>query len=373
MAVHSPSEQQADVNKAAHLGRIAERTDRIQQLQNLLSEENKGTVLAALRESGYCFEDGFESKDLEGVRAAIQEVIGQMIAWNNENPGLLEAVRRGLAGNAAKPELSDVPNIQLSPEQAEYVREAIEADYERSLAVNRPLLVKKGMPEFPAKAEVLRAALSQLTPAQAEYMMEEGRVPFSFRVKLVAPNNRLDLVRTLLDGQPKQMSTESQQQQNLHTWERAERHLTGGNCGSKNVEWKWSFYQAEQVIDEVEAWDNTDLPIKERVAAFREQLPAGMKGTDRFDWATSMADGLEAGKPMDICFKGNATDTNSYEKWHFTLLDEEGEFAENDYRYLVSGYFYPDYRRRAHLYSYRADGQRDRARLRASVDGSIKF
>ena len=371
MEAYSPSEHQsAEIKKVAHLGRVAERIDRIENLQVLLQEEDVLSVVAALRQGGYSVAgDGFEAKSLGEVRAAITEGVEQMEAWNNEVAGLAEAVKNGLVGTVTRPE--SLLATELSPEQAEYVREAVEAGYERSMVVNRPLIGKKGVSAFPTKEEALKSALTQLTPAQVDYMMEEGRVPFSFQVKLVAPNNRIDLARALLDGQPKKMNTRSQNQQELFVWGRAERHLTGRNDGNSKIEWKWSFYQDQQVIDEVEAWDNVHLDLEDRVSAFKAQLPEGMKGTDRFTWAASMADGLEKGKPMDIRFKGDATDTESYEKWHFTILDEEGELTEGGIRYLVGGDFNPG-NRYANLDScgaYRRDGN---ARLRAAVDGSIE-
>lgn len=121
MEAYSPSEEQsAAVNKAAHLGRVAERIDRISHLKSLLQEKDAATIVAALRQGGYSVEgDGFEEKSLEEVKAAIAEGVGQMEAWNNEVAGLSNAVKNGLVGTVTNPASLDVLDTELAPEQVE--------------------------------------------------------------------------------------------------------------------------------------------------------------------------------------------------------------------------------------------------------------
>lgn len=312
-----------------------------------------------------------ETSNLPLAEGDVVERQGVEIGKDVETQGLADTVRGGIEDVYKTPEPPDVIYTKLTPEQAEYVCEAIDTGYERYKVVNRPLIGKEGVPGFPSKDVVLRSALAQLTSVEVDYMMEEGRVPFGFRLKLVCPNNRVDLTRTLINGQPKKMSTSSVRQKDLEIWDRVARHLIFRNNGNSNIEWKWSFYQGPQVIDTVEAWDDHSKPVQARLVAFKNQLPEGMKGTDRFDLATSMADGLEAGKPMDIRFEADATNLKSYEQWDFTLADEEGQFKEGSVSYIVGGSFCPDYRR-AYLGDRRTDFRADFVRFRASVDGSIQ-
>lgn len=94
MPSHTPSEDRsAEVQKAAHMGRAAERADRIAALKLLLAEDDKPTVLASLREQGYRFEEGFEQKELPETREAMQQAIAQMEGYDDAVPGLSKAIQ----------------------------------------------------------------------------------------------------------------------------------------------------------------------------------------------------------------------------------------------------------------------------------------
>lgn len=231
----------------------------------------------------------------------------------------------------------------------------------------------RGVPAFPFKEAALKSALRQLTPKQVEFMMEPGRSPFSFQVKISGPSDRLDLVRALTNGQPHKMDLPAggKKQSDLKIWERAEQHMSGRADSPKAIEWKWSFYQAEQII-EPEHWDDVNETTENRLAKYKAQwAKAGMKGTDRFSQATAMADGLERGRPLDVRFNGDATNTDQYGVLKFTVLDEEGGFTESGAHYLVDGFFNPDARgaRLNRCYTGSRDGN---ACFRAAADGSIE-
>ena len=334
------------------------RTDRIGALKTLLSESDKGTVLAALGEQGYRFEEGFDQKDLSAIQDAVREAIAQMEEMNGE-----------VAGNTA-PERVDIYETQLEGPQVEWVRSGIEARYDRTRLVNAPLLKVDGVPAFPDKEAALKSALKQLTREQVAYMMEEGRSPFMFQMKLVGPSKKgIDLQRTLINEQPKRMGVPKQEQQEVYVPEGVERHLEGRSSAEK-TEWKWEFVQGEQII-EPQKEDDVSLLVGDRVEKVRRARPTGMRGTDRYTLATLMADGLEQGKPLGCRFKDDATNTEEYEVLNATLMDEEGEFTEHQYRYLVRGGFDPILRE-ACVHGCHVDFQADRAGFRASVDGSIE-
>lgn len=366
---------EAETNRVAHMGRVVERGERIAALKLLLVADDKATVLASLKEQGYRFGEGFDKKELPQIREAMQQAIAQMEGYDDAVPGLATAINRGLvqAAEPVAPEAAGSYETQLEGPQVEWVTAQIEAGYERSQVVNAPLLKVKGVPAFPTKEAALKSALKQLTPKQVEFMMTQGRSPFTFQVKISGPNNRLDLARTLVNGQPHRMDLPAggQKQSDLKIWEQAEQHMSGRADSPKAVEWKWSFYQSEQII-EPEQWDDVSETVEARLAKYKEQwAKAGMKGTDRFSQATAMADGLERGKPLDVRFNGDATNTAEYEVWNFTVLDEEGGFTEDKIRFLVGGIFYP-YDRYADLNCYNAGFQVGDARFRAAADGVIE-
>src|SRR3989339_570872 len=191
---------------------------------------------------------------------------------------------------------------------------------------------------------------TKLNPEQVDYMMESPN-PFSFQIKLVTPSNRLDLQRKLINDQPKRMGMPNQEQQDLYINPSVEQHITSQN-NTQQIEWKWEFGQGEQIM-QLEAWDDVKLTREVRRQRFKAQLPQGMKGTDLFTWATRMADALEKGKPLDIKFANDATNSSEYEEFLYTILDELGVLTEDQIRFLVDGYFYP-YGRKAYLRRYLA-------------------
>ncbi|QQR54524.1 hypothetical protein IPG41_05000 [Candidatus Peregrinibacteria bacterium] len=357
------------------MGRVANRAAAIPLLEALLAETDKTAVLNGLRAiriggNPLGFEAGFEAKDLPAIKEAIGEVIAQMRELNGEVAGLSTAINKGLVGTAKTGlEQEGTYETQLEGPQVEWVRKGIEARYDRTRLVNAPLLEEEGVPAFPDKEAALKSALKQLTREQVAYMMEEGRSPFMFQMKLVGPSKKgIDLQRTLVNGQPKRMGTPKQGQQEMYVWEGAERHLASKPAGK--TEWKWEFVQGEQII-EPQKEDDVSLLVEDRVKQVRRARPKGMRGTDRYTLATLMADGLEAGKPLDIRFKGDAMNTEEYEVWNATLMDEEGELTEGQYRCLVGGGFVPN-DRYAYLYRFSVLNRNGGARFRSSVDGSIE-
>ncbi|MBT6068319.1 hypothetical protein HOG48_01045 [Candidatus Peregrinibacteria bacterium] len=97
MTSQTPSEGlEAEVNQAAHMGRVVERAGHINTLQQLLGEEDKAAVLTALEEKGFRFEEGFEAKELPAIQEAIREAITTMQA--DQPAGLATAIEKGLIG-----------------------------------------------------------------------------------------------------------------------------------------------------------------------------------------------------------------------------------------------------------------------------------
>ncbi|MFT7184282.1 MAG: hypothetical protein ACI9QC_000620 [Oceanicoccus sp.] len=368
----------SEAKKDAHYCVIAERTDTISLCERLLEETDKAEVLKGLKSiriggQGIGFPEGFDDKDLSEMTEMIPALIEQLEAENAKVGGLVSAIKKGLTKVSQTPtEAVETYETELEPAQAEWVREHIEAGYERSKVVNAPLLRVEGVPAFPEKEAVLKSALEGLTKKQVEFMMQEGRSPFTLQVKAVGPSSRLDLVEKLLDRQPKKMSIPNgESQQDLTIWSTARQHMSTRISQGSGIVWKWDFYQSEQIIG-TESWDDITLAIEDRLAKYRtEWEKAGMRGTDRSSWATAMADGLESGKPLDIRFTDDATTTEEYEEWNATILDEEGELTDGGYRHLVGGCFDP-YDRYAYLNGCNADVQGDSARFRASCDGVIK-
>lgn len=377
MPSRTPSEEaQVRANQDAHYGIIADRTDAISALEALLTETDKAIVLRGLKSikiggQGIGFPEGFEEKGLGEMQEMIPALIAQLEAENAKVGGLVSAIKRGVVG-AAKPAFErkdEIYETQLEGPQVEWVRKGIEARYDRTRLVNFPLFEEEGVPAFPDKEAALKSALKQLTREQVAYMMEEGRSPFMFQMKLVGPSKKgVDLQRTLVNGQPKRMGTPKQAQGEMYVWKASERHLASKPAGK--TEWKWEFVQGEQII-EPQKEDDVTLLVEDRVKLVKRSRPKGMRGTDRYTWATLMADGLEAGKPLDTRFKGDAMNTEEYEVWNATLMDEEGELTDGQYYSMVGGSFYP-IDRRVDLFDYRVTSQIGGMRFRSSVDGSIE-
>lgn len=374
MPPRTPSEVlTAEVKKTAHMGRVAERTDHIDALTQLLGEDDKTAVLNTLQERGFGFEKGFDAKELSEIKDAIREAIAIMEENNNEVVGLSTAIKKGVekATEATNKDLEGY-ETDLETLQVEWVKEKVEAGYERTKVVNAPLFGRAGIPPFPTKKNVLKSALKGLTQKQVEFMMQEGRSPFTFQVKAVGPSNRIDLIENLLDGQPKRMNASNgQTQPNLEILLEAREHMSARKNASSGIEWKWDFYQAEQIIDN-EDWDDQSLTIEDRLLKYKEKWQAsGMRGTDRWSLATAMADGLERGNPMDVRFKDGSSDTTEYEQWNLTVADEEGVLTHDDSHFFVCSNFDPG-GRGTHLDIENIKSEGVGARFRASCDGSIE-
>ncbi len=376
MKSYNPSEAHwAEVRRAAHMGRVANRAAAIPLLENLLVRHGKKEVLRGLREiriggDPLAFEDDFKKKTLQEIREAIRSVIHDLVEMNAEVPGLSTAIDIGLVGTAQfGPEQEGNYEARLNAPQVEWVRKGIEARYDRTRLVNTPLIKIDGVPDFPEKEAVLRSALGQLTREQVAYMMGQGRSPFLFQIKLVAPSSKVDLLKKLLNGQPSQMNTPTANQREAYVYPATERHLAGRPSPEK-YEWKWEFYQGEQVM-QVQKEDDVALKLKDRATRIRDKRPKGMRGTDRFSWTTRMADCLEEGKPLDVRFKDHARNILASEVCNFTVLDEEGELIEDRNHILVSGAFRPD-SRCARLSGCSADFPDESACFRSSVEGSVE-
>ena len=171
----------------------------------------------------------------------------------------------------------------LEAHQVEWVRQGIEAGFERSKVVNAPLLAldsSKGVPVFPSKEATLRSALKQLTPELVAYMMEEG---FNFQIILETPSDRLDLQETLINGQPYHMDTPDQAQQDLNFWGPAKAHLLSRPSAS-TIQWKWNFVQGSQLVG-AQKGEDFSLKVEERRDQVRANRPQAVHGMRRFEWA----------------------------------------------------------------------------------------
>jgi hypothetical protein len=326
------------------------------------------TFMPSSKPSEVCTAQVTEPAQVVGVAQVDCTALTQLFKEDEKPPvlGFSTVIRNVLVrASEVTTEAVETYETELEPAQAEWVREHIEAGYERSKVVNAPLLTVEGVPAFPEKEAVLKSALEGLTRKQVEFMMQEGRSPFTLQVKAVGPSSRLDLVEKLLDGQ------HGESQQGLKIWSKARQHMSTRISQGSGIVWKWDFYQSEQIIG-TEPWDDITLAIEDRLAKYRaEWEKAGMRGTDRSSWTTAMADGLESGKPLDIRFKDGAATTQKYEEWNFTILDEEGELTDGGYRYLVSGCFTPNNRHPLLAVSF-AIYSLACTRFRASCDGMIR-
>lgn len=265
---------------------------------------------------------------------------------------------------------------QLKSHQKDWVESQVKDGWDQSCEVNSVLLGKRGVPALPAKDEVIRRAQAVLLPEQVGFMQEgdDGKRPsFSYQTKLVSPSARLDLVHTLLDEQPETMSMEGREQKKLIVWAGVRKHLTEQPSRVLAPTWYWEFGQGGQVIAAPQQGDLPSLILTERKREFLRNLPRGMRGTDRFTWATRMAASLRVGKPLGASFPNDVTDLRKSEVWNYTPLDEEGEFTlyigSLEQRSQPGACFYPNGRGPI-LRSYKALKELDRIRFRAAVDGS---
>lgn len=267
---------------------------------------------------------------------------------------------------------------RLNSAQSDWVEAKVKEGFESSRDVNSVLLGKSGVPAMPEQDHVIRLAQAELAGKReaVDFMMraEQGERPvFSYQTKLVVPSDRkVEIAKALLDGQPKTMGTSSQSQQPAWMYGPVERHLASRPSRVVSPTWYWELGQGDQIIETPQRGDDPSLALTDRDREWLRSLPAGMRGTDLSTWSTRMAAGIRAGKPLDIRFPNDATNTTSHEQWNYTILDEEREFTEGQYRrYLPGAFFDPDVRN-AYLGNYCVDDQRAQARWRAAVDGSTR-
>lgn len=259
----------------------------------------------------------------------------------------------------------------LSSHHNDWVENRVKAGFEASNIVNSVLLGQKGVQDLPNDPErVIRQIQGQLTATQADFMMDPSRPEFTYQSKLVAPNDRIDLLRALVDGQPRQMGMPKQEQDDLWMPPVIAAHLSDRRSRVVDPAWFWELGQGNQIISTPQQGDDSSLLLPDRSREFLRSLPAGMRGTDRWTWGGRMAACLKEGKPLDVFFPGNAKDTEFYENFTFTVLDEEGELTEDKMNLLVCGSF-DSTCRQAYVGGRRADLQYDWARFRASADGAI--
>lgn len=130
----TPSESRsAEVKQAAHMGRVAERADRIAALKKLLTETDKATVLAALADQGYHFEDGFDQKELPAIQDAMREAIAQMEELNGEVAGLATAIKKGIV-KAGEP-VALVEGTERLDERLSACLEQLRRDFDRGIVL----------------------------------------------------------------------------------------------------------------------------------------------------------------------------------------------------------------------------------------------
>lgn len=263
----------------------------------------------------------------------------------------------------------------LDSAQSDWVEAEVGKGFERSKAVNSVLFGKSGVPAMPEADQVIRLAQAELAGKKAavDFMMgaeQGGRPVFSYQTKLVSPSNRIDLVRAILDGQPKTMGTSDQPQLDAWMWGHVERHLASRPSRVESPTWYWELGQGDQIIETPQRKGNSSMNLIDWYGEWLGDMAVGMRGTDLFTWATRMAAGLREGKPLDIGFPNNATDTPYYNQQNFTILDLEGMFMEGNYRCVVGGSFNPN-RREPVLTRYYWIDQCPNARFRATIGGPI--
>lgn len=256
---------------------------------------------------------------------------------------------------------SEILSKDLSTDSTgrDWVEAQIKENFPLTEAVNAPLINQKGVPPLPTQDQFIRSAQAALTRAQLRHIMKaqyEGN-EFSFQVKLVSPSKRTDLVRTLLDGQPKNMGTQNQPQQGILLNPELERHLASRRSQVISPTWFWEFAQGAQIIE------NSDRNSG--------RIPHGMRGTDRYTWATLAATGLKQCKPLDVHFDDEAKATQEYTAWRCTILDEERTFMQDGRPYIIGGGFGP-VSRREFLKAYPADSKNSAMCFRHSVHGSMQ-
>ena len=245
-----------------------------------------------------------------------------------------------------------------------WVEEQIGKTYEASREVNEVLFEKRDVAPFPEQKEVQQAALATITPEQVGFMMKSA-VPFSFQAKLVASRHRVDLLCSLVNDQISRWVGPQPVRPTLFIAEPILRHLQVSPSRVNKPTWYWEFGQGDTVIDS-QRGDDLGLNLEERIEAFRSTLPEGMQGTDRYTWATRVASGLKTGQPWDVrCAK----DGQMVEDWKYTVLDEEGTFAEKSFKGLAQGSCQPHMGPRI-VVGY-ADVPDHKVVLRASVSGPV--
>lgn len=148
-------DRSAEVQKVAHMGRFAERTDRIATLNVLLVETDKGKVLTALQEQGYRFGEGFDKKELPEIQDAMREVIAQMEAMNAEVPGLATAIQKNIVDVARSAETT---SRQLSAENEKFLGSLqFKTDYEQCAALLKREKREPAWPSFEQAMEIVRS------------------------------------------------------------------------------------------------------------------------------------------------------------------------------------------------------------------------
>ena len=297
----------------------------------------------------------------------------------------------------------------LDSTQNDWVETKVKEGFELSEETNSVLFGKSGVPAMPKREEIICLAQATLTREQVNFMLDDAKGKksvFSYQTKLVSPSDRIDLLKELLDSQSKTMGTSDQRHQDVWIWEPVEEYLVG--CPSRVVAptWYWEFGQGDQIIKGPQRYypklHRPSFALIDRKAELLKTLPAGMRGTDRFTWATRMASGSREGRPLDLRFPNNATDTTITEQWNFTVLDEEGEFSikrelpvlaaggkvtrelmkkfrkkrwkyqeRDEYRGFVSGGFEP-HDRRVRVASISVGYQREHGQFRFAVDGPTR-
>lgn len=245
-----------------------------------------------------------------------------------------------------------------------WVEERIGETYAASREVNEVLFEKRDVPPFPEQTAVREAVLKAITPEQVEFM-RRSPAPFSFQAKLVASRHREDLLRTLVKDQGKTLGRPEAARPALYIAEPIRKHFQESSSREKKPTWYWEFGQGAAVLGP-QRGDDLGLNLEERIEAFKETLPEGMRGTDRYTWATRVATGLKTGTPWDVQF---GRDRQVVDDWRYTLMDEEGTFAVKSFKGLAQGSCQPH--RDPRIVVGYADVPDNKVVLRASVSGPV--
>lgn len=195
----------------------------------------------------------------------------------------------------------------LNTHHQDWVEEQVRESWEQSQAANSALTGLEGIPPHPELENVLRLTQAALTAEQVDFMMEAGEADsFTYQTRLSAPNDRLVELIAQLIGERSGLA---------HRLPITPPTLTAPI-------WHWEFGQGGLLTLGDRPWHDGRRCLSARVRDFQGALPAGMRGTDLFSWATRIAASRRTGvlidRPVNLNLPGTESNNGSY-----TVLDRE--------------------------------------------------